>query len=150
VRDKVPSSYTGARAAQPNSHMAPTFHATCVSIEDSEACLQVGFADREFDTTEYLTLQRGHAFDEQDKRLGLANVYIERNDQRNSMYGGIEHCELLPGSIRFHFDEDGAKVMHGLRRMEITFVASSEKLVALSAALRRCFEGLGRFSGNAA
>jgi hypothetical protein len=128
--------------------MSPTFHATCVSIEDTEVCLQVGFADREFDTTEYLTLQRGH--DEQDKRLGLAKVYIERNDQGNSMYGGVEHCELLPGRIRLRFDENGAKVMHGLREMEITFVASSEKLSALSAALRRCFEGFSHFSGNVA
>ncbi len=130
--------------------MAPTFHATCVSIADTEVCLQVGFADREFDTTEYLTLQRGHAFNEQDKGLGLANVYIERNDQGNSMYGGIEHCELSPGKVRLRFDENGAKVMHGLREIEITFVASSEKLAALSAALRRCFEGFSSFSGNVA
>jgi hypothetical protein len=130
--------------------MTPTFHATCVSIEETEACLLVGFADREFDTTEYLTLQRGHAFDEQDRRLGLANVYIERNAQGNSMYGGIEHSELSPGRFRLRFDEDGAKVMHGLREMEVTFVASSEKLSVLSAALRRCFDGLSPFSGNVA
>jgi hypothetical protein len=130
--------------------MAPTFDATCLSIEDTEVCLQVGFADREFDTTEYLTLQRRHVFDDQDKRLGLANVYIERNDQGNSMYGGIKHCELLPGRIRLRFDENGAKVMHGLREMEITFVASAEKLSSLSEALRRCFEGLSPFSGNVA
>src|SRR6185503_2057175 len=102
--------------------MSPTFHATCVSIEDTEVGLQVGFADHEFDTTEYLTLQRGHGFDEQDRRLGLANVYVERNTQGNSMYGGIERCELLPGRIRLLFDEKGAKVMHGLQEMEITFV----------------------------
>ena len=131
-------------------HMAPTFHATCVSIEDTEVCLQVGFADREFDTTQYLTLQRAHAFDEQDRRLGLANVYVERDAQGNSMYGGIAHCELLPGSFRLLFDEKGVRVMHGLQEMEITFVASPEKLAALSAALCRCFEGFGHFSENMA
>jgi hypothetical protein len=130
--------------------MSPTFHATCVSIEDSEVCLQVGFADREVDTAEYLMLQRGRAFDEQDRRLGLANVYVERNAQSHSMYGGISRCELLPGRFRLLFDEKGAKVMHGLQEMEITFVASSEKHSALSAALRRCFDGLAHFSGNAA
>ena len=130
--------------------MSPSFHANCVTIEDTAVCLQVGFADREFDTTEYLTLQRGHVFDDQDTRLGLANVYIERNDQSNCMYGGIEHCELLPGRIRLRFDENGSKVMNGLREMDITFVASADKLLALSAALRRCFEGFSRFSGNVA
>ena len=68
----------------------------------------------------------------------MANVYVERNAQGNSMYGGIVRCELLPGRFRLLFDENGAKVMHGLREMEITFVASSGKLSALSAALRRC------------
>jgi hypothetical protein len=130
--------------------MTPTFHATCVSIDDTDVCLQVGFADREFEMTEYLTFQRGHTFDEQDKRLGLENVYVERNDQGNSMYGGIARCELSPGRFRVLFDEKGAKVMHGLREMEITFVASSEKLSALSMALRRCFEGLVHYSENVA
>ena len=128
--------------------MSPTFHATCISIEDTEVCLQVGFADREVDTTKYLMLQRGHAFDEQDRRLGLANVYVERDTQGNCMYGGIAHYELLPGRFRLLLDEKGTKVMHGLREMEITFVASSEKLSALNTALRRCFEGLSHSSGN--
>jgi hypothetical protein len=130
--------------------MAQTFHATCISIDDTEVCLQVGFADREIDTTEYMTLQRGHAFREQDKRLGVADVYVECNGQGNSMYGGIEHCELWPGRFRVRFNENGVKAMHGLREMEITFVASSEKLSALSAALRRCFEGLSSFSASVA
>jgi hypothetical protein len=130
--------------------MAPSFHATCVSIEDTEVCLQIGFADREFDTTEYLTLQRGRVLDEKDGRLGMASLYVERNDQCNGMYGGISHYELLPGRVRLHFDEKGAKVMRGLREMEITFAVSAEKLSALSAALRRCFEGIGHFSGNVA
>ncbi len=64
------------------------------------------------------------------------------------MYGGIEHCELWPGKFRVRFDEHGIKVMHGLREMEITFLASSEKLSALKAALRRCFEGLGSYCEN--
>ena len=130
--------------------MSPTFHATCVSIEDTEVCLQVGFADREFETTKYLSLQRGHAFDDQDRRLGIANVYVERNAQGSSMYGGIAHYELLPGRFRLLFDEKGAKVMHGLREMEITFVASSEEQSALSVALRRCFEGPNLAAGNEA
>jgi hypothetical protein len=130
--------------------MDRTFHATCVSIENTEFCLQVGFADREFDTTQYLMLQRAHAFDEQNRRLGSANVYVERDAQSNSMYGGVAYCEMLPGRFRLLLDEDGATVMQGLREMEITFVASSEKLSALSAALRRCFEGLSYFSENVA
>ena len=130
--------------------MAPTFHATCICIEETDDCLQIGFADGEFETSKYLTLQRDHAFDEQDMRLGMAGVYVERDDQVNSMYGGIARCELLPGRLCVHFDDRGSKVMHGLREMEITFVASAEKISALSAALRRCFDGFVPYSENAA
>jgi hypothetical protein len=130
--------------------MATAFHATCVSVEDTETCLQVGFADREFGTTQYLMLQRAHSFDDQGRRLGMANVYVERDDQGNSMYGGIAHCELLPGRFRLLFDEQGTKAMHGVQEMEITFVASSEKLSALSLTLRRCFEGFNQYSETVA
>ena len=129
--------------------MSPAFHANCVSIEETDVCVQIGFADHEFETTEYLTLQRGRAFDEQDKRLGLADVYVERNAQGNSMYGGVAHYELSPARFRIRFDEKGARVMHGLQEMEITFVAGPEKLSALSTALHRCFEGVER-PGNVA
>jgi Immunity protein 10 len=128
--------------------MTPTFHAACISIEDTEFCLHVGFADREHDTTDYLTLHRGHAFDEQDWRTGTANVYVERNGQGNSLYGGITHCELFPGRVRLRFNEKGAQVMGGLKEIEITFVASKERQSALGAALRRCFEGFGSYSEN--
>jgi hypothetical protein len=130
--------------------MTPTFHASCLSIENTDACLRVGFADREFDTADYLMLQRAHEFDEQDKRLGTANVYVERNDQANSMYGGIKRFELLPGRIRVLFDEHGSKVMCGLQEMEVTFDAGAERLPALRAALLRCFEGLDGYSENVA
>ncbi|HEX6396047.1 MAG TPA: Imm10 family immunity protein [Steroidobacteraceae bacterium] len=130
--------------------MTPGFHATCITIEDTGVSLQVGFADREFETTDYLLFQRGHAFDERDKRLGLANVYVERNDQRDGMYGGIARCELLPGKIRVLFDDKGSKVMHGLTEMEITFTASAEKISALSNALRRCFDGFIDYSEDVA
>jgi hypothetical protein len=130
--------------------MTPTFHAACVSVENTDSYLQVGFADREFETAEYLMLQRAQKVDEQDKRLGLAGVYVERNDQAISMYGGIERFELLPGRVRVLFDEQGLKVMCGLRETEVTFDRSGEALVELRAALRRCFEGLDCYSENVA
>jgi hypothetical protein len=130
--------------------MTPIFHASCLSIENTDVCLQVGFADREFDTEDYLMLQRAHKFDEQDERLGTADIYVERNDQANSMYGGVKRFELLPGRVRVLFDEYGSKVMCGLQEMEVTFDASAEKLPALRAALLRCFEGLAVYSENVA
>jgi hypothetical protein len=121
--------------------MTPAFHASCISIDDTADCLQIGFADREHNTQDYLLLQRAHEIDEQDKRLGFDGVYIERNDQSFSMYGGIARFELLEDRVRILLDEKGARIMGGLREMEITLAADIERRATLRAALRRCFEG---------
>ena len=40
------------------------FHAKCVAVEDMEDYWLVGFADDEFDTHQYLMLQRAYEVDE--------------------------------------------------------------------------------------
>src|SRR5205085_3975104 len=101
--------------------MNPSLHAHYVYVEDTEDCLFVGLADDQYDTDDYLMLQRAHEFDEQDQSLGMADIHIERNDQGCSGYGGIERFELLSDRVRVQFDDQGARNMEGIREMEITF-----------------------------
>jgi hypothetical protein len=61
--------------------MTPNFHAGHVNAEDMGDYLLVGFADRQFGTQDCLMLQRAHEFDAQDRRTGLVEVYVKRNDQ---------------------------------------------------------------------
>ena len=124
--------------------MTPKFHAGFVSIEDKGEYLLIGLVDEEFAVGDYLMLQRAYEFDEQDRRLGMDKVYIERNDQGYSCYGGIESFELSPRSVRVRFDQHGSERMGGTSEMEVSFAA--DRYQDLHAALERCFEGFSCLS----
>ncbi len=128
--------------------MTPDFHAGHVSIEDKGDQLVIGLVDDKSLVDDYLILQRAYAFDEQDRRLGMDNIHIERNDQGCSIYGGIESFELLPDKIRVRFDERGSEVMAGIQVMEVSFEA--DHFEALQLALQRCFKGFPCYSEIAA
>jgi hypothetical protein len=128
--------------------MTPSFHAGFVSIEDSGDYLLIGLVDDEFAVGDYLMLQRAYEFDEQDLRLGMNNVYIERNDQRCSSYGGIESFELFPSKLRVRFDTRGTHLMAGVREMEVSF--QEGRYEDLRSALARCFNGFSCYSVAAA
>ena len=128
--------------------MTPNFHAAFVSIEEMPECFQVGLADRAFGTQDYLMLQRAHEFDEQDRRTGMADVYVERNDQGFSGYGGMERFELLPDRVRVSFGGRQVQTMAGIREMEISF--ETDQLPALRIALRRCFHGFSYYVDHVA
>jgi hypothetical protein len=130
--------------------MIPSFHASCISIDDTADCLQIGFADHAHGTADYLLLQRAHEVDDQDKRLGMDDVYVERNDQSFSVYGGIAQFELLGDRVRIVFDQKGATNMGGLREMQIAFAVDAERLGSLRAALRRCFAGRACYTDSLA
>jgi hypothetical protein len=130
--------------------MLPVFHAACVTVENNEDCVLVGFADRQFDTTCYLMFQRAHEFGEQDHRTGMAAVYVERDDQRWSGYGGMQRCELLRDRIRLHFDESGAAKMEGIRTMEVSFEITPHQMEGLREGLRQCFSGFEYYVDGAA
>jgi hypothetical protein len=124
--------------------VTPNFHAGFVSIEDKGEYLLIGLVDDEVAVGDYLTLQRAHEFDEQDLRLGMDKVYIERNEQGYSCYGGIESFELSSRAVRVRFDAQGSERMGGTRQMEVSFAAG--RYQDLRAALEQCFKGFSWFS----
>ena len=128
--------------------MTPTFHAGFVSIEDHGDFLLVGLVDDELAVGDYLMLQRAYEFDEQDLRIGHDKVYIERNDQGYSCYGGIERFEVAPSTVRIRFDDHGTQVMSGVRDMEVTF--DEARFQDLRIALQQCFKGFSCYSESAA
>lgn len=52
----------------------------------------VGFADDEFETENYILLQKAFEFDTQDVELGMDGEYIEINGQENSGYKCVEQA----------------------------------------------------------
>ena len=64
--------------------MTPNFHAAFISIEDMPECFQIGFADREFGTQDYLMLQRAHEFDESGQVLNAQHAQKRATDYLRS------------------------------------------------------------------
>lgn len=115
------------------------FHANCVAIEDNDQSCLVGFADQEFDTRQYLQLQRSHTNDSQDRSLGLDTYYVERDDQSNSCYGGVERIELYADMIRLRFSAKGLRSLDLREAIRITFDVDEETLNALRSKLTIIF-----------
>lgn len=101
--------------------MSATFHASKVAAEDMEDFWLVGFANREKAPREYLLLQRAYEFDEHDRRLGMATYYVERNDQKQSQYGGIESFVLQRDQVTVTFDAPTTSRFRGEEQLRITF-----------------------------
>src|SRR6202012_1826770 len=93
------------RALTVSDSMKSAFTASYIHSEDMGDYILVGLADQQFDTKEYLAFQRAHEFDEQDVRLGMNAVHVERNDQGFSGYGGMRSVVLFPDHLHIAFDE---------------------------------------------
>ena len=122
---------------------APLFHATCVAVVEDEVGWVVGFADREPDTRQYLQLQRSHVSDAQDRALGLDTYYVEKDDQSNGCYGGIESVDLGPDAIKLQLNEAGSQSLGLDRNVLITFDADQHMLDQLRQGLTAVFAGTG-------
>ena len=122
--------------------MSPaSFHANKVAIEDNDEWCLVGFADQENDTQGYLQLQRSRIDDSQDQALGLNSYYVERDDQSNSCYGGVESCELFADMVRLRFTDAGSLSLNLGEPIQITFDIDGETLSALRYQLASIFAG---------
>ena len=77
----------------------------------------VGFADDEFETEQYILLQKTYEFDEQDMTLGMAGEYFELNGQENSGYNCCRQAILFDDRFSIGLDADSESV----DRIEVIF-----------------------------
>ena len=119
------------------------FHARCVAAIEDDIGWVIGFADDEIDTRRYFQFQRGHESDAQDRAAGLDTYYVERDDQLNSCYGGIESIQLGVDAIRIRLDEAGAQSLGLDRDVLITFDADEQTLDSFRTGLAAVFAGTG-------
>jgi hypothetical protein len=123
--------------------IAPLFHATCLAAIDDELGWVVGLADHEHDTKQYLQFQRGHVTEAQDKALGHDTYYVERDDQSNSCYGGVESFDLGTNAIKLTLDDAGSRSLRLDRNVLITFDADEQTLDRFKRGLAAIFSGTG-------
>ncbi len=120
---------------------APLFHATCIAAVEDEFGWVVGLADHALDTRQYLQFQRGHANDAQDQSLGLDAYYVERDDQSNSCYGGVEGIHLGADAIKLKFNAAGSRSLRLDKNVIITFDADEQALDRFRRGLIAVFAG---------
>ena len=125
----------------PSNYERPIFHATCLAALENEFGWVVGLADEEFDTKQYLQFQRGHTHTAQDQAPGLNTYYVERDDQSNSCYGGIERIDLGADAIALRLGQAGSQSLGLDRKVVITFDADERTLQRFKAGLIAVFAG---------
>jgi len=87
--------------------------ANIVSFNEEDDVVVLAFSAENGQSSQYLMLQYPLHTDEQDKRLGLDGVYIERDDQAFGCHHGVE-------SIRRHDDHiEIGLTAEGKRRLKV-------------------------------
>lgn len=101
--------------------------------------ITVGFADDEFNTQEYILLQKTIIYDDQDKKLGFNRIHITCNDQSRSAYGGILKFIFNNGKINILLDPNTADVLKTEDQIEIVFPTNTFDLAKLRQYLQELF-----------
>jgi hypothetical protein len=84
------------------------FGAGFVHLQQDEFVAMVGLADDEFDTTQYIIIQRTLQASEQDRALKQDGVHLEVCDQIRSRYGGLRSVCVASDNVTFSFDDAAA------------------------------------------
>lgn len=113
------------------------FTASCITWQNDNGVALLGFADDEFDTTQYLLLQRTLEPDQQDRDLGLDRLHIELNDQARSDYGTVEDARLRRQGVTFRLDRTTAATVSNGESIEIAFDVTAARLQEIAEQLRR-------------
>ena len=107
-----------------------TFKANFIRCQDQDGVVMVGFADDEFNTTEYLLLQRTLEPDQQDCELGHDAIHVELDSPERSGYGGVKLIRLDGSTVRVELNEKIGREL-GASAIEVELSASDAELAAL-------------------
>lgn len=126
-------------------------HATDVVVDDDgdPGFIVVGFDSEGPGSRRYLMLQRSYEFDEQDIALGMDRVYIERDSQAYSAYGGILRVELHRDRVLMSLDAATARKLGDEAEFEVRFDLEERRFEELRAGLTEVFKGFDCFASPA-
>lgn len=80
-------------------------------IDEEIDVVMVGFADDEFDTQEYILLQKTLNPNEDDIEAGFDKVHITYNDESQSLYGGITKFHFTRGYVEITLTEEATQIL---------------------------------------
>jgi hypothetical protein len=126
--------------------MPHTTQATEVEVSEENAALTVGFGglDGSGIPKEYILLQR--SLDAREDVPGIRGVYIERDDQLYSTYGGIEAFQLHRDRVCISLGHPAAETLGVPAEVEVHFSVEPERFARIRAGLERIFTGCGCFT----
>ncbi len=101
--------------------MATRLNAKFLYAQIENDVIMVGFADDEFETKDYVLLQKSLIFNEQDKELGFDKVHITYQDELYSKYGGIQKIVLDKGVCEILLDSKTGNILGTGEKIEILF-----------------------------
>ena len=121
--------------------------ATDVVVDDGDPdFILVGFDSEGPGLRRYLMLQRSYEFDEQDVALGMDRVYIERDDQGYSAYGGITRFELHRDRALISLDAATARKLGNEAEFELRFDLEDRRFEEVRTGLAEVFKGFDCFA----
>jgi immunity protein 10 of polymorphic toxin system len=106
-----------------------------VRVEEMDGTLVVGFADREFDTSQYFMFQRKVDSGDDD------GVYLVHTSQAYGTYGEVSFCSLSSNRIEVTVDATTAENLGTEATFAVEFSCDQESLVRLRSGLERILRG---------
>jgi hypothetical protein len=124
--------------------------ANSVVVDDDDPnVILVGFEQVTVDSRQYLMLQRSYEFDERDIELGTNEVYLERDDQFWSAYGGILYFALERNRALIKLGGETAAKLGGESDYEISFDVGDYQFAVLRNGLTKVFKDFGCYVDKA-
>ncbi len=119
--------------------MALEMKAAYVHTQEDKETILLGFADSQYDTQEYVLLQRSLLVSESEQALGMHKVHLTVNDERHSAYGAIRSIETAGQAVRIHLIAEAASKMHADPEITIYYQNADVDAVTLKDILGRLF-----------
>jgi hypothetical protein len=103
--------------------MKTTLHANFLyaQIDPELDVIMVGFADDEYDTQEYVLLQRTLNPTDEDIEAGFDKIHITYNDEGRALYGGINKLRFTRNCIEITLVKEATEILNSQPVIEITF-----------------------------
>jgi len=120
--------------------METKFHAKFLYTQNNHDVIMVGFADDEFETKDYILLQKSGVDSDQDQKLGLDKVCLVYRDQSCSTYGGIQKFILQKNCATILLNQDTANILGTKEKIEIEFSSRNPELFEINQCLELLFK----------
>lgn len=105
--------------------------------EDEDSYISIAFDNGDVNVSEYVILQKALTYSEDDKELGMDQIYVEINGQQGASYGGVLRIVLKSKELDVYFDSKTARKLGAETELIINFPENHENLGTMKALLEQ-------------